>query len=57
MYTGVVDALKLGPDDVTYGQEFDITYAYLKNHVNQRRRKSVELIRDAIMEAFPPAKR
>lgn len=53
---GVVDALDLTPDSVTYGQDFEIIYAYLKKHVNQRQRLSVGLIRDALVEAFPPPK-
>jgi Ssp1 endopeptidase immunity protein Rap1a len=54
---GVVDALPFSrPEGVTYGQDFEIVYAYLKNHVNQRQRLSVELIRDALLEAFPPPK-
>jgi hypothetical protein len=51
---GVVDALDLTPSGVTYGQDFEIVYAYLKNHVNQRQRLSVELIHEALVEAFPP---
>src|SRR6266853_3148663 len=34
---GVVDTLPTyRPAGVTYGQDFEIIYAYLKNHVNQR---------------------
>jgi hypothetical protein len=53
---GVVDALGLTPVSVTYGQDFEIIYAYLKNHLNQRQRSSLSLIRDALAEAFPPPK-
>jgi Rap1a immunity proteins len=53
---GVVDALGLTPVSVTYGQDFEIIYAYLKNHLNQRQRPSLSLIRDALAEAFPPPK-
>lgn len=53
---GVVEALKLTPESVTYGQDLDVIYAYLKNHVNQRQRLSVGLIQDALAEAFPPPK-
>ena len=54
---GVVDALPFSrPDGVMCGQDFEIVYAYLKNHVNQRQRRSVDIIRDAILEAFPPSK-
>jgi hypothetical protein len=55
--TGVVDALTLyRPEDVTHGQDFEIVYAYLKKHVDQRQRPSVGLIRDALVEALPPSK-
>jgi hypothetical protein len=54
---GVVDTLPFSrPDGVTYGQDFEVVYAYLKNHVNQRQRRSVDIIRDALLEAFPPPK-
>jgi hypothetical protein len=54
---GVIDALPAyRPDGVTYGQEFEIVYLYLKNHVNQRQRTSVSLIVDALVEAFPSPK-
>jgi hypothetical protein len=54
---GVVDALPLSrPEGVTYGQVFEIIYTYLKTHVNQRQRRSVDIIRDALLEAFPPPK-
>jgi hypothetical protein len=54
---GVIDALPiLIPEGVTYAQEWDIVYAYLKNHVNQRQGFSVGLIRVALVEAFPPPK-
>jgi hypothetical protein len=49
---GAVDVLRLTPDGVEYGQEFDIIYTYLKTHVNQRQRLSPGLIRDALLEAF-----
>lgn len=52
---GVADTLNIAPVGVTYGQDFDIVYTYLKNHVNQRQRLSVGLIREALVEAFPPA--
>ena len=49
---GVDDALDLAPAGVTYGQVYEIVYTYLKNHINQRQRQSVGLIRDALTEAF-----
>ena len=54
---GVVDTLTAyRPAFVTYGQEWEIVAAYLKNHVNQRQRRSVDIIREAIVKAFPPPK-
>lgn len=50
------DSLSI-PAGVTYGQEYEIIYIYLKNHVNQRQQLSVYLIRDALVEAFPPPNR
>jgi hypothetical protein len=54
---GVIDAFPISiPKGVTYAHEWDIVYGYLKNHMNQRQRFSVGLIREALVEAFPPPK-
>jgi hypothetical protein len=53
---GAADVLNVTPPGVRYGQDFEIVYAYLKNHVNQRQPLSAELIRDALLEAFPQQK-
>jgi Rap1a immunity proteins len=58
---GVIDALQITlpiqiPDAVTNAQKWDIVHAYLKKHANYRHLHSVNLIYDALLEAFPPPK-
>jgi hypothetical protein len=44
------------PGGVSQAQKLDIVYAFLKIHANVRQRQSVNIIYDALVEAFPEPK-